>query len=78
MIVGLVALSLVYDIIYTAVVDLQSGAEMNGGQNDAVKRFADMIGYISFIFRVSVLNCYINLLDVCVDYVTVGVVEGFD
>ena len=30
-IVGLVFLSLVYDIVYTALVDLQSGAEMDGG-----------------------------------------------
>lgn len=53
MIVGLFALSLVYDLLYTMLVDLKSAAEMNGGQDDGVKRFSEMIGYISFIFRVS-------------------------
>jgi hypothetical protein len=64
-IVGLVFLSLVYDLVYTALVDLQSGAEMDGGQNDGVKRFAEMIGYVSFMFRVSSKTVTLILFRLC-------------
>ena len=66
---GLIAVSLLYDLIWFALVDY-SGDNSDGGQESLVRRFSLCVSYISFFFRVR------PPLLTCADTADAGAREG--
>jgi hypothetical protein len=54
-VVAMIFLSLVYDMLYSLMVDASSNAELDGGYEDWFFKLSSMFSYISFMFKVSAL-----------------------